>query len=197
MAYGPLQHGLLRGRTNFIIWCCEIMKYFEAINLRDTFIDHRVSKNKVLLAMELMRFYMNKSERAIIADCFLPSQALRLLCSTYYPNTLVNHALIRSEIAKIVHGGVGKTQEFVRKIARYFCELRYSGAIINDAEMMSTMMFKLSAEFAYLIPVLNQCRTAAAFCNIIILADDEMGWAQAMNENKRQERDYKQYNRLV
>ena len=147
MAYEPLRHGVLRGRGNFIIWYCEMAYYLEAIKLGDTFTDQHVDRDKVNLAMELIRFYMNNSERAIIADCFTPNQAFRRLCNTYYPNTLVNHALIRSEIAKTHHGGVGKTQEFVQKIARNFFELRYSGAMISDAEIMSTMMFKLSAEF--------------------------------------------------
>ena len=95
---GPLRHGVLRGRGNFIIWYCEMAYYLEAIKLGNTFTDQHVDRDKVNLAMELIRFYMNNSERAIIADCLTPNQAFRRLCNTYYPNTLVNHALIRSEI---------------------------------------------------------------------------------------------------
>ena len=183
--------GKLRGRANFIYWHFELTRYFEAINLKNTLTTTTMDERSRLMAMELLRCFINPSELPLIAECRSPKEAISKLRATYYPNTLANHASIRSQIADTVHCGVGKSEEFLFKICFHYRELRLSGGVVDDREIMATILYKLAPEFGHLTSRLDDCRSVAQIASLVEEADREMVWKRALEQKKRRDRERK------
>ena len=197
MSFGPLESGKLFGRDNFIHWMDQLFNYFEAINLKQALATDQADDRARECAMELIRFYMEPSEQPIIAQCHDPREAIRLLMRAYYPNSLVNHAKIRADIAKTEHEGVGKTARFISKLCFHYRELRYSGAMVETTAIMATIMFKLPPDFEFIYPKLNQTRDFGRFIDLLKEADDDLAWEQTLKYTRRFDRERKEYMALV
>ena len=185
MAFGPFESGKLLGRDNFIHWIDNLQHYFEEINLQETLTAIQADERRNSQAMEIIRFYMNPSEQAIIAECRTPSQALRRLLARYYPNNVVNQAKIRAEIANTEHDGVGKMDQFLSKLCFHFRELRFSRIMVNHSEIMSTALYKLPSIYLYLVPKLNRCRNIGDFFDLLKEADKGMAKECAIKNMER------------
>ena len=181
MPHDPMDNcGKLCGRANYISWHFELKQYLEAINLGGTLGIVQVDERQRMVAMEMILFYMEPSERTLVRGCQTPLQVFNRLQAIYYPNTIVNHAGIRGQIANVENDEVGKMEQFLFQICFHFRELRLSGVNVNHQEIMSTLLYKLPTRYGYLIPRLNACRTVQQFANLLEKADREMVWARAL-----------------
>ena len=80
---------------------------------------------------------MEPSKRTLVHGCQTPLQVFNSLQSIYYPNTLVNHAGIRGQMASIETEEVGKIEQFLFEIYFHFRELRLSGVNVNHYEILN------------------------------------------------------------
>jgi len=190
----PMQ--FLKERQQVFEWLFNLRFYVGTTQLREALANEQPDRDaNQKFTMETITFFVDKSLRYLIVDCTTPKEMLLKLVRHFFPKTLHARAQIRADIANTKHNGIGSTLEFSDKIILHFKELRLNGEILNEDEIMTTILYKLHKDFAPFIDQLNECRSLAQFHAKLMDIDDKLVIKRALKEELRVNREIAEYNR--